>query len=551
MKHFFLFFKQPFARWMCIIIFLSLLPMVHIFTTSDLPHTSDGAMHLARIASYYKEITRGQFPVRWAGDLNYGYGTPIFNFFHPLPYMITSIMVGLGASLTLALKLSFLLSFIFSGIGMYLLAHAVWKDTKIAVVVSILYQFAPFRLVDILVRGSLGGIYAYTLLPFVLFGVVRFLQSKKYSYLWVSAFACAGLAISHNIVGFVFFGVAFLFTCFFPSGIRPKIITITSLFLGIGIAAFFVIPAIVDHTYTYGYLLTKNLFYDHFAPFFNFFLPNFTNAESLRIHEVSVQIGIVHLTALIFSLILLIKNNLSKIDKMITLFCIILFFITLFFMQPMSKPLWEHLSVLRQFQYPWRLLSVITFLTALSGFALVRILKSKTLLILFMLIAVFSTIRYWIPPQGYQTIQETDYWNYPLTTNYYGEVDTIWSDGPAKSYPKERIEVIAGIAQVRTVQRTSINHAYSVTAQGQATLRDNTQYFPGWSVLVNGINTPIQFQDANNKGVITFEIPNGNSEVSVRWKETKIRQMADSISIISIIIVILFPLLFKKQIAQS
>ena len=96
--------KRSYSRWLIIIILLSLLPMTLMFTTQALPHTSDGAMHLARIASYYKEVIRGQFPVRWAGDLNYGYGTPIFDFFHPLPYMITTIMVALGASLTLSLK---------------------------------------------------------------------------------------------------------------------------------------------------------------------------------------------------------------------------------------------------------------------------------------------------------------------------------------------------------------------------------------------------------------------------------------------------------------
>ena len=105
-------------KWLIGIILLSILPMAQMFTTTALPHTSDGAMHLARTASYYKEVMRGQFPVRWAGDLNYGFGTPIFNFFHPLPYMITTVMVALGASLTGALKLSFLLSFLGSGIGM-------------------------------------------------------------------------------------------------------------------------------------------------------------------------------------------------------------------------------------------------------------------------------------------------------------------------------------------------------------------------------------------------------------------------------------------------
>ena len=533
------------------IIALSFLPMLHLFTTTDLPHTSDGAMHLARIASYFKEVMQGQFPIRWAGDLNYGYGTPIFNFFHPLPYMITTVMVAFGSSLTLSLKLSFLLSYLMSGIGMYVFAYSVWKNVKIAAFIAILYQFAPFRLVDILVRGSLGGIYAYTLLPFVLFAVVRFIESRRYHYIWIISFCAAGLAMSHNIIGFVFFGLAFLFTLFYPSAPRLKILSLLSLMGGVGIAGFFVAPAILDHTYTYGYLLTKNLFYDHFAPFINFFIPNFINSPQLRIHEVSVQIGVVHLIGFVTSFFIVLKRKIyGKKDTVIASFCITVFLITLFFMQPISKLLWEHISILRQFQYPWRLLSVITFVSALAGFSIPRIVKSRFIVACIGLFAICTTVYYWVPPQGYQTIHESDYWNYPLTTNYYGEVDTIWSEGPAKTYPKEKIELIAGSATIETVKRTSIIHEYSVHATTNVTLLDNTQYFPGWNVLVNNQKTEIQFQDPNHRGLITFDVPAGNSSVRVEWKENKTRLLADYLSIFSIIIVLTLPYIARKKLLQ-
>jgi hypothetical protein len=535
-------------RWLIGIVLLSVLPMLHMFTTSALPHTSDGAMHLARIASYYKEVMGGQFPVRWAGSLNYGFGTPIFNFFHPLPYMITTIMVALGATLTGALKLSFLFSYLLSGIGMYLLCFALWKNIRTAVFITILYQFAPFRLVDILVRGSLGGIYAYTILPFVLLGVVKFIETKEYRFIWIISFCSAGLALSHNIVGFVFFGIAFCFTLFYPAPQRLKILSLLSLFGGVGIAGFFVIPAILDHNYTYGYLLTKNLFYDHFAPLANFFIPNFTNSSQFRIHEVSVQIGLAHLFALAASMYLILKRHLyTKKDIVIASFCIITFFVTLFFMQPISKPLWENIPVLRQFQYPWRLLSVITFISALAGFSILKIITSRFLLIGIALFTIFSSGYYWIPPQGYQVIDEKNYWNYPLTTNYYGEVDTIWSEGPAKAYPKEKIELIAGSATIKEIQRTSTMHRYTVEASTPITLLDNTQYFPGWNAYINNQKTLIQFQDPNHRGLITFDVPTGISNVTVEWKENKTRLLADYISIFSIIFILAVPYMGRKK----
>ena len=538
-------------RWLIGIILLSILPMAQMFTTTALPHTSDGAMHLARMASYYKEVMQGQFPVRWAGDLNYGFGTPIFNFFHPLPYMITTMMVALGSSLTQALKLSFLLSFIGSGIGMYLFSLALWKNTRTAVFVTILYQFAPFRLVDILVRGSLGGIYAYTLLPFVLWGVVQFIKSKKYTDIWIMAFCSAGLALSHNIVGFVFFGVAFIFTLFYPSPKRLKIISLLSLLGGVGIAGFFVMPAILDHNYTLGYLLTKNLFYDHFGPLINFFLPNFTNNAQLRIHEVSVQIGLAHILALITSAFFVIQKKITeKTNVFVALFCITMFCVTLFFMQKVSTPFWENISILRQFQYPWRLLAVITFITALAGFSIVKMVKSRFIIVCIGLFVIFSTVYYWTPPQGYQTINESDYWNYPLTTNYYGEVDTMWSEGPAKEFPKAPLELIAGQATIQTIKHASTMHEYTVVATTPATLLDNTEYFPGWNVIVNNKKTAIQFQDPNHRGIIAFDVPVGTSHVFVQWRENKMRLVADYISVISIIIFLALPYIVRKKLLR-
>ncbi|MGH7246391.1 MAG: hypothetical protein ACREGI_05680, partial [Candidatus Levyibacteriota bacterium] len=151
-------------RYPLLVIFLSVLPFISFFLTSNLPHTSDGIPHLARIAAYYKELTRGQFPVRWAGDLNFGYGSPIFVFFTPLPYMIGSILLFLGIGLVLSLKFLFLFSFLLSGIFMYLFAKEFFQDEKMAFLATIFYQFAPFHLVEIVVRGSLGSDYSYSFL---------------------------------------------------------------------------------------------------------------------------------------------------------------------------------------------------------------------------------------------------------------------------------------------------------------------------------------------------------------------------------------------------
>ncbi|MDZ7586588.1 MAG: hypothetical protein U0946_02440, partial [Patescibacteria group bacterium] len=67
----------------------------------------DGELHLARIAAYSQALKQGQFPVRWAANLNYNYGYPIFNFVYPLPYLLASgfNLAGLGLADSLKLVL--------------------------------------------------------------------------------------------------------------------------------------------------------------------------------------------------------------------------------------------------------------------------------------------------------------------------------------------------------------------------------------------------------------------------------------------------------------
>ena len=163
-----------------LIIALSILPLIHIFISSGVPHTSDGLMHIARSASYYKELAGGQFPVRWASQLDYGFGTPLFNFFSPLPYVIGAVTIAMGFSLTEVLKIGFALTYILAGIFMLMFCRAYFKDEMTAFFVAVMYQFAPFRFVDMLVRGDLGTLYSYMTLPLVFYAITLFLKKTTF-----------------------------------------------------------------------------------------------------------------------------------------------------------------------------------------------------------------------------------------------------------------------------------------------------------------------------------------------------------------------------------
>ena len=156
---------------------------------------------------------------------------------------------------------------------------------------------------------------------------------------------------------------------------------------------------------------------------------------------------------------------------------------------------------------------------------------------------VCSTVYYWRPALGFQTIDEKYYWNYPLNTTYFGETDVIWSAGAATSYPKKRVEIIGGKATISDFKKKSNKHTFTIDAQTDSQIVDHTQYFHGWRVSVDGNFTPIEFQDPNNRGEITFRVPKGRHDVKVEFGETKIRLFADFTSMVTLLgLLVLFAL---------
>ena len=506
----------------------SCLPLISFFSTNLLPHTHDGLVHLARMAAYYKALGDGQFPVRWAGDLNYGYGLPLFNFMYHTPYLISSLFLSLGVSLVMTFKLVISISYILAGVFMYLFAKSFFKNEKTAFLVAVFYQFAPFRLVELLIRGSYGELYTYTLLPLVLYGLTKFFSERHVRYFILTAMAAGLLILSHNSISLMFFGILVFFIAIFSPNKRTLLLCYLAIFLGLLFSAFYWLPALFEHRYTYGDLFMKDLFRAHFPPMYQLVLPNLFNNPLLQTGGIPVQIGFFHVLALFASVL---------VRKKLAIFCLVITDIAVFFMTKLSLPLWEHISFLRQFQFSWRLLALVNFASAMAAasFFQLSIFKKQWLYPLLIIFVIATTAFYWSPRLGFDKItDEGQFWNYPLNTTYFGETDVIWSAGPAQRYPKAMAEVIDGIATLSNFSKKTQTHGYSVSAQTDIRLVDHTQYFPGWRVYVDGTKIPIQFQDANWRGQLTFAVPKGEHGVRVSFEETPVRLAANIVSLMSL-----------------
>ena len=95
-----------------IILTISALAMViaALFVLSGLVHrgffiSDDGGWMIIRLSALFQSLREGQFPVRFLGRLNYGYGYPVANFLYPGFLYIGSLIHVLGFSFVDSVKI--------------------------------------------------------------------------------------------------------------------------------------------------------------------------------------------------------------------------------------------------------------------------------------------------------------------------------------------------------------------------------------------------------------------------------------------------------------
>lgn len=520
-----------------IIIAISLVPFLLTLASPLGPHTHDSPVHYARIAAYYKALGHGQILPRWAGDLNYGYGMPLFNFMYPVPYLMTSLWVAFGSGLVLSFKLAMLTSYLLSGVFMFLFAKKLLGDTERAYVMTMLYQFAPFHLIDLLVRGDMAEGFAFAFLPLVLYSMLLvFDEQKGFRSIALLSISAGLLVLSHNAISLVFFGAATLFMLVFAPTWTARLRAGIGLGLGLGISAFYWMPALVERKFTYGDLFMKDMYASHFAPFLNFLIPNVTNSAALQTGGIAVSFGLMQGISLVLAIRLLLTKKIRTLSPYLV-YGLVLTAVAFFVMQPVSAFFWTSIPILRMFQFPWRLLALTTFsLSLIGGLTLITQKTPRLITVLICALTMLSVSVYFRPPLGFDRVNESEYWNYPLNTTYFGETDVIWSAGPAGSYPTERFEVIGGNGTISRGVKGDTVHTFTVIAQNDVQVVDRTQYFPGWRAYVDGIKVPIEFQDQNWRGLITFKVPKGTHEIRVVWGSTPIRTIGTLLTVVSVLL---------------
>lgn len=503
-----------------------------------LPETHDGTIHVARIANFYQSLLDGNMFPRWAANLNWGYGTPILMFVYPLPSYTASLFHAIGFSLVDSTKIVFAVSFLLSAITMFVWIRSLWGVFP-AVAASILYAFAPYRFVDLYVRGAIGEHMAFLFPPLVCWALTCLAKSPKRLRLYASivSLGTAGLILTHNALSVMFLPIILLYAMYlYVFRSKNKRFVLQSVFgivQGFLLSAFFWIPAMYEQKYTLIDKVTSGNTFGRYTPWSWFLYSpwNYGGGD-----QITKQLGPVAWVAVAASLAYGVRlKNLRQ--KWFVWGGIVILVFSLFLMTEQSDFIWRTIPLLEKFQFPWRFLSLTTFITAVLGGFVTWTLRKKPVWIvgLFLVIAVVYTIPFW-HPKGYIKKPEHFYTSVFESTTDGGEASPIWSIRFMLIPAQSPIEIISGSAAWKELSRTSTHHRYDVTAATRTQILENTLYFPGWNVYVDGNKTQTEFQDQSHQGLMTFWVEEGRHDISLRFQDTKARRFAAGISLLALVV---------------
>lgn len=508
------------------IFFLWLFASFPLFGNRFIP-THDGEYHLIRIYEFSKVLASGNLFPRWAPELNSRYGFPLFIFHYPFPNYVGSFFHIFGFPLVQSFHMSLALGMFVAAIGCYFFLKKEFLDKFPAFIGAVIFLTIPYLYVDVYIRGSIGEIWgiawAFAALASMVWGKPIFL-----------AVSIGLLIISHNIMAMLMIPMFFGYSFFFYRD-RLKYIL-----LGILTASYFWIPALLESKFVVG--LNSVTYSDHFPDLTQLLFPSWGSNFSqpgLANNEMSQQIGVIPLIIIFITVIKIIKiiNQRKKVSESHKIFY---FFgvtvLSIFFMFSFSDPLWKLFSFLQYIQYPWRLLSVLFVTVPFLGAIVVKNARPIFGWGLIILSILFSFS--YMQPVTYEPRNDEYYLTKREftdgTSSMGNSFTTVWTPWK-KERPLSRVEVIQGNASVFALTSTTLSDTFTIASEGMSVIRVNRLYYPGWVVRVNGNNIPVEYM---KEGIITFPVSSGTHNVVVSFGSTPTRTIANSISLVSLGILI-------------
>jgi hypothetical protein len=529
-----------------------------------LPRTADGYLHLLRVVEIDQGWHDGVLYPRWAPDMAYGYGYPIFNYFAPLLYHLTEAVHVLGLGFESAFKFVLIGSLVLAAWGTYALTKDILGG-RAGILAAAAYIYAPFVLREIFVRGGYAQYLAMCIMPAALWSFQRLMTRDQPLYLVTTPLLCGAVVLSHNISGMLFFPFLVLFGVWSIVSSRrwDKVKwAVAALVLSVTLVSLFLVPALLEKPLVKLDRLRQDYFdfRQHFVALNEILSPSPVPDSSSLNPVWPLNLGTVWLALDCLGLAGLALGAVRPDDKRQVAFFAVMLVMSVFMTLPISTFLWEHVPLLAFAQFPWRFLG-----TAVLGAAVLagaseclwarlpwRRLQAAMLALSLAVIVVAAFVHlYGVWPSSHlEGLSPSDVVRHEVRTGILGTtsaseclptsvveepsgsplVSQYLSGGPIS---KLDAESLPDSARAEEMEHTSVLDKYRLSSSVPFTARFNTIYFDGWRATIDG--APVPISPSYPEGLITFPVPAGDHEIELRFGDTPLRTAANMVSVATLV----------------
>jgi hypothetical protein len=482
--------------------------------------------HVARLIELQKALDAGNFPALWSQNFGYGYGMPLFMFYGPLPFYVAFGLLKAGLTAIGAVKAVFVLANLATFTGMYCLMRR-WGRAAGLLAATVLFT-APYRAVDIFVRGALNETVAIACLPWILHGLWTIPEKPKRGFI-ITSLALAALLLTHNLT--VVMAIPFLLLLglvrllLSPARRRWQtwaVLAASGLFavlLPIG----YWLPSIMAKNATIVDSLATGYFdyHIHFLYIRQFFIEHWGYGGSeygphdgISFHFGWIAWGLVMaaISTALFSWMQWLRRRLpvtpiSATKITLTLVTAVCLATTLFLSLNHSELVWRTIPIYRYIQFPWRFhaLSIVWF-AMLAGWAITWMKQRRwrwAITVILITVITANNLRFH-QPKSY--MPDADQRNFTsdqhairtslsgILTDYAPVTFNLTKLQNLPIEPNQRM-VVDGLSTPLRYEHNDPQALLAIVDKpltASTTITWNVAAFPGWKYYVNGVEVQPQ-----------------------------------------------------------
>ena len=533
-------------------IIAGLVPLLAPYFRTNFLFGHDGGVHQTYAYLFDRAIRQGQLPVRWVEGLGYGLGQPLFNFYQVGFYYLVELIHRTGPPLSVSVKVA--IAFAWASGTSFVFFWLRPLGRLPGLLGASIFCWTPYLMLNGYVRTAYPELMAICVAPAVFWSLGGVLRTGRVAYCSALAAATAVLLVTHLPASLIIAPVAAAYLVAVVANgeadRRGLPLAAAAVTLGVGLAAFYIAPAILERDEVQMQALVSDYFdyHQHFVRPGSWFdwSWGYGPSASGQADEMSKQIGIAQwfvIVAAIGAMAALIWRRDSRWRVLAGWLGVVLF--SLFMMTAASAGVWNRIPPLAFIQFPWRFLMLpVLACSALSAYLLALVpCRSRQALIVIAAVALqwSMTRNYWLQaldrPRARIAI-DVPGWAFSPNAREWGFREARYNPRRVTSQVSGvggRWSVASGSSRdVTPLLMTDTRLDFRIDAGAPLDLIVNTPFFPGWQMSLDGREMNPSILPGSSYMQVT--VPPGSHQVQAKLGDTGLRRLANATTLAGAIV---------------